>query len=96
MDSGTLAAVIVNFPGQTLRADSTNMKIGKPARGTPRGILNTVLEPYKFYLFEVRHPDGKLLGYLMAHKYRPAEYYLEGDQTLMLHGRIPRAAGDDD
>ncbi len=94
VDSGTLAAVIVNFPGQTLRAESINMNIEKPAKGTLGEILKTVLEPYKFDLFEVRRPDGKLLGYLMAHKHRLAGYYLEGDQTLILRGRIPRPAGD--
>lgn len=94
VDSGTLAAIIANFPGQTLRANSLNMNIGKPVRGTLGDIMKNVLEPYKFDLFEVRRSDGKVLGYLMAHNHRLAGYYLEGNQTLILRGRVPRASGD--
>ncbi len=94
VDSGTLAAVIVNFEGQNLRADSNNMNFEPTASGTLQDILAGVLERYKFDLFEVRGRDRKLLGYLLAHQYRLVGHYFENDGTLILNGAIPRAPGD--
>ncbi len=46
VDSGTLAAVIVNFEGQNLRADSINMNFEPTVTGTLQDILAGVSERY--------------------------------------------------
>ncbi len=94
VDRGTLAAVIVNFEGQNLRADSINMNFEPTVTGTLQDILAGVFERYKFDLFEVRGRDRKLLGYLLAHQNRLAGHYFENDGTLILQGVIPKASGD--
>jgi len=94
VDSGSLAAVIVNFEGQNLRADSNNMNFEPTVTGTLQDILAGVLESYKFDLFEVRGRDRKLLGYLLAHENRLVGYYFENDGALILNGAISKASGD--
>ena len=94
VDSGTLAAVVINFAGQNLQADSINMNFEPPITGTLQDILAGVFERYKWDLFEVRGSDRKLLGYLLAHQNRLVGHYFENNGTLMLRGAIPKASGD--
>ena len=94
VDSGTLAAVIVNFEGQNLRADSINMNFEPTVTGTLQDILAGVLESYKFDLFEVRGHDRKLLGYMLVHQNRLVGHYFQNDGTFILQGAIPKAPGD--
>ena len=86
---GTLAAVVVNFEGQNLRAESGNMNIKKPFQGKLRELINDANELFNFTLFEVKNQNGKLLGYLFARERRLVGQYLE-NETLVLSGVEPQ------
>jgi hypothetical protein len=94
VDGGTLAAVVINFKDQNLRADSFSMNFEPTVTGTLQDILAGVSERYKFDLFEVRGRDRKLLGYLLARQYRLVGHYFENNGILILDGAFPRAPGD--
>ena len=86
---GTLAAIVVNFEGQNLTADSGDMNIEKPFQGTLRNIINDEIERFNFTLFEVKNRNGIILGYLLAREGRLVGQYLE-NETLILTGVEPR------
>jgi hypothetical protein len=89
VEGGTLAAVVVNFQGQNLKAESARMDIGKPFKGTMQDIVMKDNEPYKYHLFEVKNQAGPVLGYLLVRDGRLVGQYLEKD-TVFLQGREPR------
>jgi hypothetical protein len=89
VDGGDLAAVVVNFEGQNLRADSGNMDIGKPYRGTLQAIVAKDLMPYKYHLFEVKNRSGPILGYLLVREGRLSGRYLKNN-TIILTGQEAR------
>ena len=90
VEGGTIAAVIINFEGHRLTADSTNMEIEKPYRGKPRNIVEDDVEPYKYSLSEVKNKNQKILGYLMIREGRLAGQYLDNDASLDLTGEEPK------
>ena len=86
VEGGTLAAVIINFEGHHLTADSANMEIEKSFRGKPRDIVEKDVEPYKFRLSEVKNKNQKILGYLMVREGRLAGQDLNNNESLFLTG----------
>jgi hypothetical protein len=89
VDGGDLAAVVVNFEGQNLRADSGNMNIGEPYRGTMQAVVEKDFKPYSYHLFEVKNQNDPILGYLLVREGRLASRYLEKN-TIVLTGREAR------
>ncbi len=89
VDGGDLAAVVVNFEGQNLKADSGNMDIGKPYRGTMQAVVEKDFKPYSYHLFEVKNRSGLILGYLLVREGRLVSRYLENN-TIVLTGRDAR------
>ena len=91
VDGGTLAAVVVNFKDQRLKADSANMNIEAPFQGSPREVIgDDEIEAFHFRLSEVKNEDGKLLGYLLVREGRLVDSYLDNNETLVLTGEEPK------
>ena len=86
---GTLAAVVVNFKGQNLKVDSSNMHIQRPFQGTPRQVMGHAVEAQHFRFSEVKNKNGKILGYLLVRRGRVIGSYLENDDSLFLTGEDP-------
>ena len=51
-----LVALAVVFEGQTLRVESSNLRVGPPLSGTIAGFLQSEGGPQGFQLFQVRNP----------------------------------------
>ena len=89
VDGGTLAAVVINFEGHHLTADSANMEIEKSFQGSPREVIGDEIEAFHFRLSEVKNNNGKILGYLLVREGRLADSYLEKNETIFLTGEQP-------
>jgi len=89
VEGGTLAAVVINFEGHHLTADSANMYIEKPLQGSPREVIGDEIEAFHFRLSEVKNNNGKILGYFLVREGRLEGQYLDNDETLVLTGEEP-------
>ncbi|HJP14201.1 MAG: hypothetical protein QF701_14640 [Nitrospinota bacterium] len=61
-----IAAVILNYPGQTLRIESNNLIAGNTKTETLFNITDGNPEAHEFLFYEIRNIDGKTVGYLLA------------------------------
>ncbi len=61
-----IAAVVVNFPGQTLHIESSNMIAGATVDETLFSVIDGNPEAHEFLFYEIRNIDGKTVGYLLA------------------------------
>lgn len=90
VEGGTLAAVVVNFKDQNLKADSSNMNIEAPIQGSLRQVMGDSIEAFHFSLSEVKNNNGKILGYLLVRTARLADSYLDENESLVLTGEEPK------
>ena len=90
VEGGTLAAAVVNFKGQNLKVDSSNMNIEAPFQGSIRQVMGDAIEAFHFSLSEVKNKNGKILGYLLVRRGRVIGSYLENDGSLFLTGEDPK------
>ena len=60
-----LAAVVVDYEGETLHLTSNNLTIGTTATGTLLEVIENEPEAYEFSFYEVKK-SGKTVGHLLA------------------------------
>ncbi len=61
-----LAAVVVNYEGQTLHFASNNLTIGVTGSDTLLNIIENESEAHQFSFYEVKNLSGKTIGHLFA------------------------------
>ncbi len=61
-----VAAVVLNYKGQNLRVESSDLIIGADETGTLLDVIEGEPTAHEFRFFQVRNLEGRTVGYLLA------------------------------